>query len=119
MFPFHLPEYATLKAMGYSDRYLIGVLLQEALILAILGFIPEFTISLGLYGLIAKATLLPVQMTLNRARLVLFLTVVMCVASGAIAPGVSYSLLTLPIFSNSYSLVEKSPLKRGLKCNML
>jgi putative ABC transport system permease protein len=85
MFPFHLPEYATLKAMGYSDRYLIGVLLQEALILAILGFIPEFTISLGLYGLIAKATLLPVQMTLNRARLVLFLTVVMCVASGAIA----------------------------------
>ena len=89
MFPFHLPEYATLKAMDYSDRYLIGVLLQEALILAILGFIPGFTISLGLYRLIAKATLLPVQMTLNRATLVLFMTVVMCVASGAIAPGVS------------------------------
>jgi putative ABC transport system permease protein len=75
--------------MGYSDRYFIGVLLQEALILAILGFIPGFTISFGLYGLIAKVTLLPVQMTLNRATLVLFITVVMCVASGAIAPGVS------------------------------
>ncbi|ARV61175.1 ABC transporter [Nostocales cyanobacterium HT-58-2] len=81
----HLPEYATLKAMGYSDRYLIGVLLQEALILAILGFLPGFVTSLGLYGLIAQATLLPVKMSVDRAALVLFLTVVMCIASGAIA----------------------------------
>jgi putative ABC transport system permease protein len=38
--------------MGYGDSYLVGILLQEALILAILGFIPGFGISLGLYGLI-------------------------------------------------------------------
>lgn len=81
----HLPEYATLKAMGYSDRYLIGVLFQEALILAILGFIPGFAISLGLYGLISQATLLPVRMSVNRATLVLIMTLVMCIASGAIA----------------------------------
>ncbi|MBF2048466.1 MAG: FtsX-like permease family protein [Elainella sp. C42_A2020_010] len=81
----HLPEYATLKAMGYSDRYLVGVVLQEAFILAILGFIPGFAISLGLYGLIAQATLLPVHMTLNRTTLVLMMTLVMCVVSGAIA----------------------------------
>ncbi|MBD2463537.1 FtsX-like permease family protein [Oscillatoria sp. FACHB-1407] len=81
----HLPEYATLKAMGYSDRYLIGVLFQEALILAILGFIPGFAISLGLYGLISQATLLPVRMSVNRATLVLIMTLLMCIASGAIA----------------------------------
>ncbi|KAF3886662.1 MULTISPECIES: ABC transporter permease DevC [Nostocales] len=81
----HLPEYATLKAMGYSDRYLIGVLLQEALILAILGFVPGYTISFGLYGLIAQATLLPVQMSMNRAVLVFAMTLVMCIASGAVA----------------------------------
>jgi putative ABC transport system permease protein len=81
----HLPEYATLKAMGYGDRYLIGVVLQEALILAVLGFIPGFAVSLGLYGLIAQATLLPVNMSINRATLVLTLTLLMCVASGAIA----------------------------------
>jgi putative ABC transport system permease protein len=81
----HLPEYATLKAMGYSDHYLVGVVLQEALILAVLGFIPGFAVSLGLYGLIAQATLLPVNMTINRATLVLTLTLLMCVASGAIA----------------------------------
>ena len=81
----HLPEYATLKAMGYTDSYLIGVLLQEALILAIFGFIPGFIVSSGIYGLIAQATLLPVKMTLNRANLVLTMTIFMCVISGVIA----------------------------------
>lgn len=81
----HLPEYATLKAMGYNDAYLIGVLMQEALLLAILGFIPGFGISLGIYSLVGGATLLPVVMTVDRAVMVVTLTLVMCVGSGAIA----------------------------------
>lgn len=81
----HLPEYATLKAMGYSDGYLIVVLLQEALLLAALGYIPGFLISLALYQLTYVATLLPVGMTLNRAFSVFILTVVMCSFSGAVA----------------------------------
>jgi putative ABC transport system permease protein len=81
----HLPEYATLKAMGYGDGYLIGVLLQESLLLALLGFIPGFGISLGVYSLVGGATLLPVVMTVDRALMVLTLTLVMCIGSGAIA----------------------------------
>lgn len=46
----HLPEYATLKAMGYSDVYLIGVLVQESLLLAALGFVPGVLLSTGLYA---------------------------------------------------------------------
>ncbi|MBW4662395.1 MAG: ABC transporter permease DevC [Drouetiella hepatica Uher 2000/2452] len=81
----HLPEYATLKAMGYSDGYLVGVLIQEALIMAVLGFIPGFVISIGLYSVAAAATFLPIGMTISRALLVLTLTIVMCAASGGIA----------------------------------
>lgn len=81
----HLPEYATLKAMGYSDSYLIGVLIQESLILAILGFLPGFALSTGLYYLAQSTTLLPIMMTLDRAVLVLLLTIIMCSASGGIA----------------------------------
>lgn len=81
----HLPEYATLKAMGYGDRYLMGVLLQESLIMAVLGFIPGFIISLGLYHIATSVTFIPVMMSVNRATLVLTLTIVMCVASGGIA----------------------------------
>ncbi len=81
----HLPEYATLKAMGYSDNYLVGVLVQEALILAILGFLPGLVLSTGLYFVAKSATLLPIGMTLSRAVTVLVLTIVMCTVSGAVA----------------------------------
>jgi putative ABC transport system permease protein len=81
----HLPEYATLKAMGYRDFYLLTVVFQEALILALLGYLPGYGISLGLYMMTKSATSLPVMMTVSKAVTVLILTIVMCVGSGAIA----------------------------------
>jgi putative ABC transport system permease protein len=81
----HLSEYATLKAMGYSDRYLESVVFQEALILSTLGYIPGFALSLGLYDLTKNATLLPIAMKFDRALIVLILTIVMCSISGFIA----------------------------------
>ena len=81
----HLPEYATLKAMGYTDNYLLGVLFQEALLLAVLGYVPSIVLALGLYQLAAGATMLPIAMTTRRAVTVFVLTVVMCSVSGAIA----------------------------------
>jgi len=81
----HLPEYATLKAMGYNDTYLLGVLMQEALILAVLGFIPSLFLASGLYQLTYAATMLPIFMKTERAINVFILTVVMCFTSGVIA----------------------------------
>ncbi len=83
----HLKQYATLKAMGYRSKYLFGVVIQEAIILAILGYIPGFALSLGLYELSVQATsgTLLLSMELERALFVLLLTVFMCVASGLIS----------------------------------
>jgi putative ABC transport system permease protein len=81
----HLPEYATLKAIGYTNRFLIGVLMQESLLLAMLGFAPGLLLSMGLYSLTQAATLLPIGMTLERAVTVLVLTIVMCMGSGSVA----------------------------------
>ncbi|ABA23245.1 DevC protein [Trichormus variabilis ATCC 29413] len=81
----HLPEYATLKAMGYTDRYLLVVLLQEALLLAFLGYLPAYILSFGLYQITYAATMLPIAMKLERAITVFILTIIMCTASGAIA----------------------------------
>ena len=83
----HLPEYATLKAMGYSDRYLTSVLAQEILVLAVLGFIPGFFLSIGLYQITYAATFLPVVMKTGRAVIVFSLTLAMCSGSGLIALG--------------------------------
>jgi putative ABC transport system permease protein len=81
----HLAEYATLKAIGYGDRYLLIVVFQEALILAVLGFIPGLAISTGLYAVTRGATNLPLFMTVARVVTVLTLTIGMCLLSGAIA----------------------------------
>ena len=81
----HLAEYATLKAMGYRNRFLSHVVLQEAGILAVLGFVPGMLICLGLYRITATATRLPVEMTPERALGVLLLTLGMCGVSALIA----------------------------------
>ena len=77
--------YATLKAIGYANRYLLNVVFQQALILAILGYIPGFITSVLLYSFAAEATKLPIVMTVNNAVIVLTSTVLMCMASGALA----------------------------------
>ncbi len=81
----HLKEYATFKAMGYPNRYLLAIVFEEAIILALLGFIPGVVLPLGLYQLAASATALPIAMKSSRVVLVLLLTILMCMFSGAIA----------------------------------
>ena len=81
----HLPEYATLKAMGYKDRDLSLIVLQESLILAIMGFIPGYLASYGVYYLMTNFVELPVSMKPGIALQVLALNIIMCTISGAIA----------------------------------
>ncbi|MFN5221611.1 MAG: ABC transporter permease DevC [Cyanobacteriota bacterium] len=81
----HLSEYATLKAMGYDDGFVVAIILQESLILALLAFGPSLLLALGLYGFLARATSLMVVMTTQRAVLVFLFTLLMCGASGWLA----------------------------------
>lgn len=80
-----LPQYATLKAMGYRDSYVISIVIQQSAILALAGFVPGLLLSMGLYSLLATVTKLTVLMTTTRALQVLALTFVMCVGSGTLA----------------------------------
>lgn len=81
----HMKEYATLLAMGYHHRYLRGVVLQEAIVLATLGFLPGMAIAIMLYRVSADATQLPLAMTAVEAASVFGLTLAMCVFSGSFA----------------------------------
>jgi putative ABC transport system permease protein len=81
----HLAEYATLKAMGYSNAFLSRVVLREAAILTVLGFIPGLLASFVLYRITTTATRLPLEMTPGRAALVLLLTAAMCGAAALVA----------------------------------
>ena len=81
----HLPEYATLMAMGYRLSGLLGVVAREGLLLAVLGYVPAYVAGQGLYALVRSGTRLPVVMDPQRALLVFAMILVMCMASAALA----------------------------------
>lgn len=81
----HISEYATLKAMGFSDIRLFMVVIKQALILTVLGFVPGLVIAQILYVLTFRATMLPIEMTVGRLLLVLAMTTLMCCGSAIFA----------------------------------
>ena len=81
----HLPEYATFKAMGYGPRFFLGIVIEEALVLGFLGFLPGLAAGTAILTLMGMVTTLPLAMTPTMAVTVFLGTVVFSVISGAIA----------------------------------
>ena len=81
----NLSSYATLKAMGFSDGWLVAIVLEKALILAALGFVPGLVVAAAIYRIAGEATRLPMDMTIGSGLLVLVFTMLMCSAAGLFA----------------------------------
>lgn len=81
----HLKEYATFKAMGYKQSFFLSIVFEEALILAVLGFIPGAIIASIMYQFLSSAASLPVMMDGARLTVVFLGTLASCAISGAIA----------------------------------
>ena len=82
-----LPEFATLKAMGYPNRFFIGVVIRQSVYLSLLGFVPAVLVTLGLFQILQSLVGLPMLLTPGRIALVLVSTVGMCLVSGLLALG--------------------------------
>lgn len=81
----HLSQFATLKAMGFSAGFLKGVVLQEAVLLALVGFVPGVAGGYLLYWVLEQMTGIVMFQTVGRAIAILVLTVLMCVVAGWVA----------------------------------
>ncbi len=81
----HLPEYATLLAMGYRLKTLLGVVAREGIFLALMGYVPAYLVGQALYALVRSSTKLPVVMDPSRAMLVFVLILFMCMSSALLA----------------------------------
>jgi putative ABC transport system permease protein len=81
----HMAEFATLKAMGYRDRYFVALVVAESVYLSILGFIPGLVVSWALYATLSQWTGLLMDLTPLRAGLVFLFALGMCVISGGFA----------------------------------
>ncbi len=80
-----MPEYATLKAMGYSNAYIVSVMLQQSVLLAIVSYAIGVLLSQILYVITAFGAQIPVRMTWQNLLLVFALALLMCVTSGLAA----------------------------------
>jgi putative ABC transport system permease protein len=81
----HINEYGTLRAIGYGNGFVSGIVMQQAAILAVFGYLPGAVAAHFLYGAAAAATRLPLHLTVDRGLTVLLLTVLMCLLSGFLA----------------------------------
>jgi putative ABC transport system permease protein len=77
----HLPQFATLKAIGYGHHYLAGVVMIEAAMIVLVAFVPAAVAALAIYAQLRSATLLPVVLTTQRLIAVLVITLLMSSAS--------------------------------------
>jgi putative ABC transport system permease protein len=80
-----MPEFATLKAMGYSRGYLSRVVLVQAATIGLIGFVPGWLISVGLYDVTRREAHLQMTMGIWLPIIVLCLSIGMCCASGLAA----------------------------------
>jgi putative ABC transport system permease protein len=76
----HLNEFATLRALGASASYIHAVILIQAMLSAVMGYIAGMSLALlVVYGLASRSTSLTVVMTPKLAAYLFALTVGMCV----------------------------------------
>jgi len=81
----HLPQFATLKAMGFSNAFLRRVIIEQAAVLALAGFAAGLFFSSIADRYIAGQSMLPIGITVPSALLVGVLTLAMCMTAGLIA----------------------------------
>jgi len=79
------PQYATMKAMGYSTRYLVRVVLEQAALSALAGWVPAVLVSIVIFRIVGEIALLPLHMTIGLALISLALTLAMCLISAVLA----------------------------------
>ena len=82
-----LPQYATLKAMGYSDGALRHIVVALALITVGIAYILALVGTLVIYDRMRIVARLPIDMTATRIAGVLVITLVMAAGSALLAVG--------------------------------
>jgi putative ABC transport system permease protein len=81
----HLEEFATLKAIGYSDRYIQVAVVVEAWVLSILGFLPAVVIGWLMLEVLRSVSGLPAGLSLADAATIGLLSTGMCTFAGVLA----------------------------------
>lgn len=81
----HLKEFGTLKAMGASDWFIYSVIIEQALWMAVLGYLPGMGLCLALGAWTLETQAVQILISPIAATGVFGLTIVMCVGAAVFA----------------------------------
>lgn len=81
----HMKEFGTLKAMGSSDWVIYGVIAEQALWMAVLGYVPGIALCLGVAAWTSATQGIVILITPLSALSVFGITVAMCICSAVFA----------------------------------
>jgi putative ABC transport system permease protein len=76
-----LPQFATLKAIGYTNRYLDAIVLIESFLIMLVAFIPALAAALVVYAQVRRQTLLPLSLSPAQLGIVFAITLTMAAIS--------------------------------------
>ena len=83
----HLPEYATLKAMGYSTSRLAAIVVAQSLIYMVISFFVGVLIALVVYKATQELAGIPMRLTWENLGVTLLLAIVVGVSTGLLTIG--------------------------------
>ena len=81
----HLTQFATLRAIGFPNGFLSRIVVEEALIVSLVGFGLGSAVSYWLYDFIAKESAMVMNFHLSSTLMIFGLSVLMCLTAGLIA----------------------------------
>jgi putative ABC transport system permease protein len=82
----HLSEYATLKALGYDDGRISAIVVEQAILLGLVGYVGALLVAAGLYALVEHIVRIPMSLrTPWILGIPLFLALVMSSSSALLA----------------------------------
>lgn len=82
-----LPQFATLKAIGYSNRFLEAIVVIESFLVMAVAFVPALAAAFGIYAVVRAQTLLPLSLSGAELGAVFAITLAMAAASAFLSLG--------------------------------
>jgi putative ABC transport system permease protein len=81
----HFKEFATMKALGYPQRYISGTVIMQATAIAVMGYLPGLLVASVGYDFTTRLAHIPMRLGVSEAATVFVLAVGMCVAAASTA----------------------------------
>jgi putative ABC transport system permease protein len=78
-------QFATLKAIGYRPRYILGVIIRQSLLYGVAGLVPALLATWAAFAAIDRGFLIPMRISASIFGVTFVMVMIICVVAGLMA----------------------------------